>query len=212
MVNTKKIVASVATAATLLTSISPAFAGCGTYDRGSPHADSGDWTKLYESQHANNTWQDWFWRGSWEGKVFKCPWNNADPTCPINLDFTKSTSHSKEVGFSIGAGGGTNDWFKKAAGTLTGSFNYNRQTTWTDSFSFRPGGSIRRNQYAEPITVQDRRWRRGYYHGGWMQTSATANRYGIVTRCYDFDWNRNYGEWTSNTAENTSYHTLHIYY
>lgn len=214
MSKAKKIVVFVASAATLLGTIAPAYAGCVWDDRGSPHADGGSATQLMRTQHAHNTWQDWFWRGSWEGKVFQCPWGNADPTCPINLDFTKGTSHSAQIQFGFDAGGGTNDWFKKAVGSLAASFNYSKQRTWNNSFSFRPGGSIRRGQKAEPITVQDRRWQRGYYRGGWVQTGSrtvTSGRLVVgVQRCYDFQNWHNFGGWTTNQAEGSSFHTIHI--
>lgn len=210
MSKARKMGVLVATGIMLLTSMLPAFAEvCVIGDRGNPHADSGSWTKLNVSQQANNTWQDWFWRGSWEGKTFQCPWNNAEATCPINLDFTKATSHAREWGISIGPGGNSNDWFKKVVGSLTASFNYSRQKTWTNSFSFRPGGSVRRGQFAEPITVQVRRWTRGYYKGGWVEKRQVFARYQYY--CYDFDANRSYGQWSSNTATGASYHTIHIY-
>lgn len=211
MSKTKRLVLSAVAAATLLTSVSQAVAGCGRYDRGSPHSDSGNWTSHIETQHAWNTWQDWFWRLSWTEPVYQCPWGNAEPICRITSNFTKTVSHSKEWGVGFGPGGGTNDWFKKAVGTLGINFNYGQQKTWTDSFSFTPGGAILRGQKVDPVTIQDRRWRKGIFHGGWVEKSSYVDRYGTV-RCYDFDWGRNFGEWSSNTADGRSYNTYHIFW
>lgn len=212
MSKAKRVVLSAVAAATLLTSMSQAVAGCVAEDRGSPHADGGSWTTQQQTQHAWNTWQDWFWRMSWEQPIFQCPWGNALPTCPITTNFTKSVSHSKEWGVSFGPEGGTNDWFKKAVASLGFNFNYSQQKTWTDSFSFIPGGAIQRGQKVEPITVQERRWRKGHFHGGWVETYSYQDRYRRTFHCYDFDWGRNFGEWTTNTADGSSYHTYHIFW
>ncbi len=215
MSKAKRLVLSAVAAATLLTSMSQAVAGCVfAQDRGSPHADGGGWTTHLQTQHAWNTWQDWFWRMSWESPLYQCPWGNAQPTCPITSNFTKAVSHSKEWGFSVGPGADSKDWFQKAMGSLAFNFHYTQQRTWTDSFSFIPGGSILRGQKVDAITVQDRRWRKGVFKGGWVQTSQSSNyRYpGQITRCYDFDWGRTFGEWSTNTAEGRSYHTYHIFW
>ncbi len=200
--------------ATLVAHAPLAQAGCGNDDRGSPHADDSGATRLMVTQQANTTWQDWFWRGINNGQNARCPDNNVGP---CKFTWANAVATSTTIGFGGGVTGGFRDakWWEKAQSSLQAAFNftYQRQTTKTDTYSI--DASYGPGWFAEPIMVQVRRWKTGYFQGGWVQKSATAvfsGRIFVGTRyCYDFDGNQRFGEWTSNVAEGAPYRTFNIH-
>ncbi len=202
---------SMVMAAALTVQAPLAHAGCGIDDRGSPHADDSGATRLIVTQRAHTTWQDWFWRGINNGQNARCPDNNAGP---CKFTWANAIAKSTTIGFGGGVTGGFRDakWWQQAQSSLQAAFNftYQRQTTKTDTYtietSYGPGW------FAEPIMVQTRRWEKGYFQGGWVQTSAPPAYIRAGARyCYNFDASQSFGEWTSNVAEGAPYRTFNIH-
>lgn len=195
------IVLSVTLACTLASSF--ANAGCGFYDRGSPHADDGDWTKFISKTQANGTWNDWVWRGSSQNEVAFCPWGATKP-CQYNWGQSKLVGVSTTQGFSVGGAG--------SVGSVGLSAAYNKQ--WTRyseaNISFNYIVEHARGTYIEPIVVQKRRWRQGVLRGGWVLASTQEDR-GRTWNCYDFNSNIEFGRWNDNKAEGSAYRSFHIH-
>ena len=207
--------------AMLASAVSPAWAGCvNNDDRGSPHADQNGATQLIVTQQASNTWTQWIWRGGDDGEVFNCPWNNGEANCPYSWGQSKSKTTSKGWSGGVGAGGGTNDWFKKVVGTLAGAFSYTYTRSWTTTQTFTAQVSVPKGMYAEPIIAQTRRWQGGYMRGGWMESSRKTIYHfsgrtvteGGKEYCYNFDGGRQFGDWNTHVAEGSVYRTYHIHW
>lgn len=189
-------------------------AACVTSDRGSPHADTEGKTRLMVTQQAHNKWQDWYWRGINHGQNARCPDNNVGP---CKFTWSNAVATSTTIGFGGGVTGGFRDakWFETAQSSLQAAFNftYQKQTVKTDTYaidsSYGPGW------FSEPVMIQVRQWKRGYFKGGWVEKSRRPFMQGRIrggtVYCYDFDENQTFGEWTSNVAVGAPYRTFNIH-
>jgi hypothetical protein len=181
-------------------------AGCTPQWRGSPHVDEYGGTNYRARTRAPNTWQDWIWRGGWEGERGFCP-TNATSDCKYNWGRSKttgtSTTHGLNISFSGEVGKANNHLWHGVA-----TIGYNRQWTRyqesTQSFNYEV--SHARGTFIEPIVVQNRRWTTGDMVGGWIYYEITLGGY-----CYYWDPGRVYGAWSANRADGSQYRTFHIY-
>lgn len=186
-----KFVKQTLLAAALVGTVGSAMAGWGTnYFQGFVKPDGG--TKVVGDKQAGNTWDDWVWRGKWDGTVFYCHPNSGG--CVQNWGISKTTSYSHTTGWSIGGGFG----FEKGAinGEIQGV--YQNAKTWGESQteSFNWSTNVAAGKWAQPVIVAVRRWRNGHFNGGHFYT-GTANGWPYW---YEWAWN-NFGSWQGNEKE-----------
>jgi hypothetical protein len=188
-----------------------AWASWKTYeDKPSPHPDGG--SRLVAKQQDRNTWQDWFWKGSSEGMVFRCPPDHPNATCDANYEVNQSKSTSVSKSWSVGAGGQGGAWFAKAQPILMATYGQTTTKTNTTGKSFRGTVQVKKGEYTMPVSIQNRRWKTGVFNGGhyqinkWEEKTARKN----VTRTrYEYEWYwRDFGKWTDNRAENSAYFSM----
>ncbi|MFD4556712.1 hypothetical protein ACFWP5_20770 [Streptomyces sp. NPDC058469] len=140
----------------------------------SSHDMAGNWSTDHQTQsvsvqHANNTWQDWIWRGStfqcpwFQCPWFQCPWNV--PSCSYAWQQAKTTGWQWSAGLSIKV---PIPVIGNDLAGLTPSYNQSGSTTTSYTFTtnLSPG------QFAQPIQVVTRRWTQGVYKGIYHSTGA----------------------------------------
>ncbi|QOV33193.1 hypothetical protein IM697_23375 [Streptomyces ferrugineus] len=144
-------------------------------------------TKAVPRQQANKTWQDWVWRGP----VEQCPWN-APQNCTYSKAITKTTSYEWSVGLTMG-GEAKREPFSAMA-SLVGGYGRSGSTsmTYTSGIWYRPG------QFAQPISVVERRWRSGDFVGGFVRTPEYDNVCRNGNKGYRWDANKRWGSWSDN--------------
>ncbi len=152
------------------------------------------------TQQASNTWDDWIWRGP----AFYC--NPAGGDCSYNWTQSNTKSYQWSAGVDMKLDnlpiiGSTLNMFN-----LKGQYQYT--STYTEIFGWTQ--TIRRGQNAQPVQVVVRRWKRGYFQGGWWKVNdgACSIHYGTgrsptVTpgNRYWWDGNIHYGDWSANVEE-----------
>ena len=176
--------------------------------------NGGTWAA--ERQQAPRTWEDWIWRGSWEGEWPQCPSNAWGGHCTYNWNQTRSASTTWSVGFSA------EPKFKLASsflGEVTGKFYAQYNHTIGTSQGFNLGVDYGAGQHIEPLIKQNRRWHSGDFvnadvkvgsREGW-KTEWNGNRYYAWEVCFNTDPNARFGYWQDNKAEGTPYRSFHIW-
>lgn len=168
---------------------------------GEVYANNG--TKLIEDSHATNTWDDWTWRGKQDGTVQFC--DTRSRGCSFTWGKSKSTSYSHSTGWSVGGGFGLTI---KEIFESTIQASYQRSKTWSQSQSenFDMRTDLSPGQWAEPVIVAVRRWRKGHFYGGHFKRVSA----GMVNGNYIYDWKwQNYGSWQGNEQE-WGYKMIHV--
>lgn len=177
----------------LLGSVGSTWAWWGTWDyQGEVVSDKG--TGLITTQKAGNTWDDWVWRGKKDGTVQACSSNSKG--CTFSWGKTKSTAYAHTVGWAVEGGF---SFPVKSLGVSVGA-EYQRQKTWTqtqtETFDMRT--DMKPGQWAQPVIVAVRRWRKGYFYGGFFADQISrSNKWGYT---YEWAW-RNYGAWQGSEQE-----------
>ncbi|WP_327404578.1 hypothetical protein OG194_33900 [Streptomyces sp. NBC_01288] len=140
-------------------------------------------------QQANNTWQDWVWRGP----TFQCPWNV--PSCSYAWQQSKTTGWQYSAGLSIKV---PIPVIGNDLASLTPS--YNRSGSTTTSYTFTT--NLSPGQFAQPIQVVQRRWTQGVYKGIYHSTGAkcTPSPSNPNGKAYEYTWSpdERWGNWTTN--------------
>lgn len=194
----------------LVSQLGVASAECFYNDYGSVTAGNG--TKYIARIQDNKTWQDWIWRGSWEGERAYCP-TNAAGNCNFNWGRSKTQGTSTTKGFNLQASGDigrANNNFAHA--NATAGFNASWTKYYETTQSFEISVSFSRGKYIEPIIVQNRRWKQGNMQGGFIFTNYNyGNARWPATWCYRYDGGRQFGKWSANHAEGGAYRSFHIY-
>lgn len=175
--------------APLLLLASPGTASAQTWcfspDDHKPHILKGDTTWARPQQQANNTWQDWVWRGP----AFQCPWNV--PGCTYAWGQSKTTGWSWSVSLSV-----TNPvpYLNKVLGSITPEYGRNGSTSTSFTFTtqLKPG------QTAQPIHIVDRRWVSGDFVGAFRTDGSLCD--GRHPTIYRYWWDGDYafGHWETN--------------
>ncbi|MFF6786444.1 hypothetical protein [Streptomyces sp. NPDC012510] len=162
------------------------------------HIHSSWVTKAVPRQQARKTWEDWVWRGPIE----RCSWSAAQ-NCTYNKSISKTTSYEWSIGLTLG-GDAKKEPFTRMA-SLVGGFGRSSSTsiTYTSGTWYKPG------QFAQPISVVERRWRSGDFVGAMVRT-PTDYCSGKV-RSYTYDPNKRWGYWADNIKVR-DYGTFHIYW
>lgn len=160
----------------------------------SSHDIAGNWSTDHQTQsvtvqHANNTWQDWVWRGP----TFQCPWNV--PSCSYAWQQSKTTGWQWSAGLSIKV---PIPVIGNDLASLTPSYNQSGSTTtaFTYTTNLSPG------QFAQPIQVVTRRWTQGVYKGIYHTTGARClpNSTNPNGKAYEYTWSpdERWGTWATN--------------
>lgn len=213
----RRLASLVAAAALLSSQAASAHDQHSNYDLGSPHAAGDSGTVHVVDQQANNTWADWFWRGKDHGYNYQCPWNNGKDTCSASWNVTETHGTSIGFGGGINPGGNSANWFSKVQGSLAASFSFDYSRSQSTSMAFNQGVDIRRGQWAEPIFIQVRRWQKGHFKNGWVQSGYNAGYHGHdgsgspAEWTYSWTGNITYGGWETNTAMGRPYTTFNIH-
>jgi hypothetical protein len=213
----KSLAGVIALAALLTSQSASAFDKRSYYNLGSPHAAGDAGTVHVVDQQAGNTWQDWFWRGKDHGFNYQCPWNNGKETCSVSWNVTET--HGTTIGFGggINPGGNSANWFKLVQWSLGASFNFDYNRTQSTSMALNQGVDVRRGQWAEPVFIQVRRWQRGHFKNGWVETHYSPGYHGHdgsgdpAVWTYTWTGNITYGGWETNTAQGRPYTTFNIH-
>lgn len=165
---------------------------------GDVYANGG--TQVVTSQQANNTWDDWTWRGKWDGMVQYCDSNSSG--CAFTWGKQKSVSYSHTTGWSIGGGFGfiLSKIFKASVEAV-----FSSARTWTKSRTenFDMRTEMRPGQWAQPVIVTVRRWKGGHFNGGHFLRTQSGNKY-----IYDWKW-QNFGSWGGNEQQ-WGYKMIHL--
>lgn len=162
-----------------------------------------DKTRSLTTQQANNTWQDWTWRGP----TFQCPWNV--PSCSYAWQQSKTTGWKWSVGLSVKVPGALSKAVSELA-ALTPSYERNGSTTTSYTFTtnLKPG------QFAQPIQVVERRWTKGNYQGIYHSTGkrCASSPSSPNTAAWKYTWspNERWGSWTTNLKV-SDYGTYHVW-
>jgi hypothetical protein len=146
-------------------------------------------------QEANNTWDDWIWRGD----EYLC--NDLSIECEHNWRQQKVTSTSLTIGIALNLGNNNNPlgkWWNYAQSILP---SYGKTTEVTTTFDrtvvLKPG------QTARPVQIVTRRWRRGTFRGGYfkLDTDAPCTNGGSAGHWYWKSTERPWGTWSDNVKE-----------
>ena len=142
--------------------------------------DSGTYSESL--QQANNTWEDFIWRGP----TYQCPWGAS--SCSYAWGQSKTTLYGVSVGLSIpdynGAG-------------LTPSFYEERSNTTSYTFTVY----MHAGQFAQPIQVVDRRWTSGDEVGAWVNSGVTCSAWLDNGYIYNWDGGYHWNNWSTNLAQ-----------
>ncbi len=180
-------------AVALLSSIGSTWAWWGSNSyQGEVTSDRG--TRLPVDSQDRKTWDDWVWRGKQDGTVQSCDRNGGK--CTFSWNTTKGTSYSHTKGWAVGGGFG----FEKKVFNGSVTAEYQRQKTWTQSQSetFNLTQELSPGQWAQPVIVAVRRWKKGHFYGGhFADQISRSNKWNYT---YDWAW-RNYGSWQGNEKE-----------
>lgn len=176
-------------AASLVACASSSWAWMTTEWLGYVVADGG--TQKPADRQAGNTWDDWVWRGRYDGTVQYCSSNSRG--CSFTWGQSKSTSYSHTTGWSVGGGFGFDVW--RLGPSVSGEFQ--RSFTWTQSQSenFDMRTDLAAGQWAQPVIVAVRRWQQGHFRGAHFLTATSP-----CCNYYDWKWD-NYGNWTGNVQQ-----------
>ncbi|MGJ3701208.1 hypothetical protein [Variovorax sp. AFSI2.2] len=196
-----KRIKQAAVAAGLLVTAGHALAWFGTNSYlGEAHADGG--TQARVIQQASSTWDDWVWRGKSDGTVQYCSSNSSG--CHFTWGQGKSTSYAHTIGWKVGGGFG----FPIQALGVSVSGEFQRQKTWTQTQSenFDMRTELRPGQWAQPVIVAVRRWKKGHFHGAhFRRDPQTKFNYRYL---YSWEW-RDYGSWEGNEQQ-WGYKMIHV--
>jgi len=187
-----KLLKKTALALALASVVGSTWAGWYTWQyRGKVVADGG--TIVKETGHANNTWDDWVWRGKWEDKVFPCaPWSQS---CTTSWNFSKTVGYSHTVGWSVGGGFGIEKW--GLDGSVEGAYQNSKTWTQIQSEGFGFSTTVGPGYWAQPVIVAVRRWKKGHFEGGHF-----LDPYASPDRGYYYSWGWGpYGSWQGSQKE-----------
>lgn len=155
---------------------------------GKVYANGG--SQLPADQQANNTWDDWVWRGKWENIVQFCASNSKG--CSFTWGTSKSTSYSNMTGWSFEGGFGVSRP-DMAEASITAAVKKEQAYTVGQSENFDMRTDLRPGQWAQPVMVAVRRWKKGHFYGGHFYRNKDNG--GLYV--YDWKW-QNYGTWQGN--------------
>jgi hypothetical protein len=151
------------------------------------------------TQQARNPWDDWIWRGP----EFYC--NSAGKDCVYNW----TQSNSKAYQWSAGVDMKLDNL--PIIGSALNMFNVKGQYQYTSTYmeSFGWSQTISPGQRAQPVQVVVRRWKSGYFQGGWWKVdngschkaSPIAGNGAIRGNRYWWDGKMRYGSWSANVEE-----------
>ncbi|MDQ0962739.1 hypothetical protein QFZ66_006617 [Streptomyces sp. B4I13] len=151
-----------------------------------PGTGGGHVTRSITRQQANNTWDDWVWRG----QLSVCARGGGN--CP----YTWTESQVTNTGWAVG--GGTNigntsspskKWYNIVLPLVVG---YQKNTTISKTFTI--GATARPGQTAQPVQIARRRWTKGDFSGGWVRTNRGCQN----GTTYEWNGNIRFGDWTRN--------------
>ncbi|WP_018609306.1 hypothetical protein [Uliginosibacterium gangwonense] len=166
----------------------------------------------YIQQQANNTWDDWVWRGP---SFFCNSGGGGGGTCTYAWTQAKTTGYQWTVGISVDLknipvlGSGFKWLSYLAPFGVNGSYSQSR--SYTETFGWTQ--VINQGYYAQPVQVIRRRWVSGNYRGMDVDTgrycSTTIDSSGDG-HMYRWDGNRSFGYWSGN-IEVTRFGMYHIW-
>ncbi|WP_031475555.1 hypothetical protein [Streptomyces bicolor] len=154
----------------------------------------GDTTWAKGQTQDRKTWQDSVWRGP----TFRCPWNV--PSCSYRWDESKTAGWQWQVGLSINV---PIPYVKDVLGSLTPSYGRNGSTTTTYSFTV----NLQPGQYAQPVSVVERRWTQGTFVGAFRTDGSTC---GDGKQRFWWDGDYQWGKWQTNLRVR-DYGTYNVY-
>ncbi|PPU90166.1 hypothetical protein [Xanthomonas albilineans] len=152
------------------------------------------------AMQARNTWDDWIWRGP----SFYC--NPKGLRC--NYTWTKANTSGYQWAIGVDL-----DVSKiPVVGDFLGMFNikgqYQKQKSYTETFGWsqwlKPGST------AQPVQVVVRRWKAGYFQGGWWRVNGGSCEiirhlgriaYSEPGNRYWWDGTASYGNWNAEVEE-----------
>ena len=151
------------------------------------------------TRQARHTWDDWVWRG---------PENYCNPAggdCSYAWTKANTTGYNWSVGVDMK--------FDKipVVGDALSMFNvkgqYQYSASYTESFGWTQ--QIRRGQHAQPVQVVVRRWKSGYFNGGWWRVNGGGcwvsrgfrGAGAVAGNRYWWDGNAHWGSWSANVED-----------
>ena len=171
---------------------------------GSQYGDSNTphkwWTtRIQGTNQASNTWEDWIWRGKWEGHVQYCGTSAGIKNCTFNWGGSKTQGYSNSTGNSVGfdlAYGGV-EAGKRWLSTVT--------TSKSTTYSWAAGAIFDRGMWAEPYIGVARRWKQGYFAGFFEPQQQVSWDQCNNNLAWAYNWNgeRRDGHWVKNEAQYT---------
>jgi len=160
------------------------------------------------TRQARNTWDDWVW----QGPEFYC--NPAGGKCTYHWTQSRTTGYNWSVGVDMKLDN------LPIIGSALNMFNVKGQYQYSDSYteSFGWDQEIRGGQHARPVQVVVRRWKTGYFQGGWWRVNnggcwvSTGFRGAgaVAGNRYWWDGNARYGSWSA-SVEERRYAMYHIW-
>lgn len=166
-------------------------------------------TRTVATQQANNTWDDWIWRG-YQHEI-RCP-RNGTISCSQTISVARTTGYEWDVGASFNPGsipviGGALSFLG-----LNGSYGRNSSMTtrYDRTITVQPGWGM------YPIQVVVRRWVGGVFQGADRRDPNTRCTVGVGQPVgnwwYNWDGNPRFGNWATNREERRfdSWHTFRI--
>lgn len=162
------------------------------------HILTGSTTWAKGTNQASNTWQDWVWRGP----TWQCPWNV--PGCSYAYQESKTAGWEWSIGLSISV---PIPYIDKVLSSITPSYGRSGSTTtaYTYTVQLRPG------QFAQPISVVERRWQQGTYVGAFRTDGSLCDPRHLRVYRYWWDGDYEFGHWSTNVRVN-DWGTYNVWY
>ncbi|MFF5372771.1 hypothetical protein [Streptomyces sp. NPDC013187] len=151
-----------------------------------PGTGGGHVTRAITLQRANNTWDDWVYRG----RKNVCARDSNG--CPYSWEdsVTKTVNWSVGGGTSLGnASSPTGKWLNVVLPLTVG---YQKTTEVSKSTTI--GVNAKPGQTAQQVMIAVRRWTQGNYAGGWVRTNRGCQN----GTTYEWNGNARFGNWTRN--------------
>jgi hypothetical protein len=167
-------------------------------DRGSPHPDVD--TKIQAKQHDWRVSQDVFWQGKTDGQKAECPANSAKH-CKVQFKVDPKTT-STSLNWQVGAGANGATWFSKVQVRLKDTYQRIAPKPLSTAI-FDKTIQLCKGMWAQPVSVQHRRWTKGVFQGGFVQTAQKPGEW-----TYDWKSNAKFGQWTDHVAVGKPYTTV----
>ncbi|HEY9106311.1 MAG TPA: hypothetical protein VIN58_06510 [Roseateles sp.] len=151
------------------------------------------------TKQAKHTWDDWIWRGP----EFYC--NRKGGKCQY------SWVHSNTKGYTWSVGVDMKLDKLPIIGSTLNMFNiegsYQRTNSYTESFGWSQ--DIFPGQHAQPVQVVVRRWKSGYFQGGWWRVNGGGcwvskgfrGAGAVAGNRYWWDGKARYGSWSASVEE-----------